>query len=78
MQRVDRNVVFPGEAQHRFARPIEQRVELENAAVPIDIGQPDVAARLRLTRPDACDPSRSLGERAVERLDLKTKRMRMP
>ena len=70
MQRIDRNVVVAGEAQHRFARPIEQRVELENAAVPIDVDQADFAARLRLSGPDAGDPGRGAGERAVERLDL--------
>src|SRR5690348_9109159 len=70
VQGVDRNVALAGETQHRLARPIEERIELENAAVPIDTHQADVAARVRLAGPDARNPGRGAGQCAIERLDL--------
>src|SRR5437763_11396796 len=52
------------------ARPVDQRIELEQAARAIGLDQVDAAAPRRLVGAQAGDPGAGAGERARERLDL--------
>ena len=59
------------EMRRRVARPVEQRIDLENAVRGIELGRRGVCARRAdwpARRPG--DPGRGAGERAAQRLDL--------
>jgi len=70
VQRVERDAVLAGEGQSLVARPVEQRVELDQVALAVDLGEGDAATRSRLVGPQPGDPGCGAGERAAERLDL--------
>ena len=57
-------------AQRLLAAPVDQRVDLDEAAVGVRLDQRHVLAVTRLVAAQAGEPSVRAGERAVERLDL--------
>ena len=67
MQAIDGNVEPARLGQHRLARPIVERIELEHAAAGVEAGQSAVAPVFILVGAQPGDPGRRPGKRAVER-----------
>ena len=66
------NAVFADERENPLARPVEQRVDLDQPMMRIDNGKRDAGALMRLIGAQAGDPCRGPREGAPERLDLAT------
>lgn len=70
VQGVGRHAVRDRECLDLLPRPVDQRVELEEAAHRVNGHKARAAALCRLIRPQPGDPAARPGKRAVERLDL--------
>src|SRR5262249_60146375 len=68
VQRIDRHLMFAGERRDRLARPVGQRVELEEAARAIGLDEVDAATLRRLVGAQAGDPAAPAGECTRQRL----------
>src|SRR5258705_11277414 len=70
VKRVDRKVVAGHEGQQLFARPVEQRIELDRSAPGFGCDKCHGLARLGLLGARACNPSAAARKRSVERFAL--------
>src|SRR5580704_711820 len=70
MQPVAGNAVVADECDHPFARPVEQRVHLDEPVARIDRGVGHAGPLHRLVGAQAGDPRRSTRKGASERFDL--------
>src|SRR5690242_18505769 len=70
VQRIDGHAVRGDRGEHLLARPVEQRIELDDVAAGIERGKPAGAPRLGLVGPRAGEPGGGARKSAVERLDL--------
>src|SRR4051794_28038883 len=64
VQRADRYAVLGGEFENLVARPVEQRVRLEQTAVLIDFNGGDALALVGLVATQACHPDGGFRKRA--------------
>ena len=70
VQRVDRQVVLGREGREWFARPVEQRVELDQSALSFGGDERHILTVRGLLGAQPRDPAAGAGKRALERLDL--------
>src|SRR5665213_1961821 len=70
MQRVHRHAVIAGKTRGVGARPVIERVDLDQAAGGIDAGEGDFGAMFGLIGAQTGDPSGGAFKRAIERFDL--------
>ena len=70
--------MVPDEAYELAARPVEQRVDLEDALARIDRRVGHRGAQGGLFRPQAADPRDGAGKRAIERLQFAHRAARVP
>src|SRR5579871_4615034 len=70
VQSIVRHIVLAHEVPDAIARPVEKRVELEQAMLRIDGGKRHHCTLGRLLGADAGHPGGGIPERPLERLDL--------
>src|SRR6478609_1123676 len=70
MQRIERDSFSLGETQRDLARPVEQGVELDQAALRFGLRERDAAARGRLVGAQAGDPDLRPVQGPAQWLDL--------
>src|SRR6516225_7741511 len=78
MQNVVGNAVLTDERKHLLARPVEQRIYLDELVVWIDCCSADAGALVRLIRTQTRDPCGGAPEGALKRLNFAYRAARAP
>src|SRR5208282_369432 len=78
MQGIAGNAVLADEREHPLARPVEQRIYLDQPVMRIDRSKGDAGALVRLIRAQTRDPRGGACEGALEWLDLAYRAARAP